>query len=212
MQLNYYDILQVKPNASNEEIRKAYRKLALLYHPDKNPGSAPTQLYFQQVKEAYEVLTNPARRDAYHYFLKKNGHDKTPTTIVSVEGLIARAKGQKDYLIQRNYNVAPDTLFFELEHLLQPIHIEILKKDGTAGELSAFKEYALFCVRNFDKTQIRLVVQKLESIAPNNQEWVLKLNHFQKNAIASFYWNKYKILAAVVIACLTCSIIFYASK
>lgn len=211
MQLNYYDILQVNSNATSDEIRKAYRKLALLYHPDKNPGSAPTQLYFQQVKEAYEVLINPARRDAYHFFLKRNGQDKTPRTVLTVGGLISRAKGQKDYLVERNYNVAPDTLFFELEHLLEPLHLEILSRDGTEGELNAFKEYILYCVRNFDKTQIKLVVSKLQSLAPKNVEWQINLVQFQQNAIAEYYWNKYKVLVAIVTACLICGVIFYIS-
>ena len=163
------------------------------------------------MKEAYEVLINPARRDAYHFFLKKNGQDKTPRTVLTVGGLISRAKGQKDYLVERNYNVAPDTLFFELEHLLEPLHLEILSRDGTEGELSAFKDYILYCVRNFDKTQIKLVVSKLQSLAPKNVEWQINLAQFQQNAIAEYYWNKYKVLVAIVTACLICGVIFYIS-
>lgn len=59
---NYYDILGVPENASCDEIKMAFRKLALLYHPDKNPH---TKELFIKVLQAYEVLSNPELRKKY---------------------------------------------------------------------------------------------------------------------------------------------------
>ncbi|MFP5393218.1 MAG: molecular chaperone DnaJ [Gammaproteobacteria bacterium] len=62
---DYYEILGVAKNASEEEIKKSYRKLAMKYHPDRNPDSKESEEKFKEVKEAYEMLTNPEKREAY---------------------------------------------------------------------------------------------------------------------------------------------------
>lgn len=62
---DYYKILGVNRNASAEEIRKAYRKLALKYHPDRNPGDKAAEERFKDINEAYQVLGDPQKRAHY---------------------------------------------------------------------------------------------------------------------------------------------------
>jgi molecular chaperone DnaJ len=68
---DYYEVLGLSRSAEEEEIKKAYRKLAMMHHPDRNPGDHEAEERFKEAAEAYEVLRNPEKRQVYDQF----GHE-----------------------------------------------------------------------------------------------------------------------------------------
>lgn len=68
---DYYEVLGVERNASADDIKRAYRRLAIKYHPDKNPDNKEAEAKFKECSEAYEVLSNPEKRKQYDQF----GHE-----------------------------------------------------------------------------------------------------------------------------------------
>lgn len=65
---DYYEVLGVDKNASSDDLKKAYRKLALKYHPDRNPGDKEAEEKFKEAAEAYDVLSNPDKKTRYDQF------------------------------------------------------------------------------------------------------------------------------------------------
>ena len=65
---DYYEVLGVGRNATPDELKKAYRKLALKYHPDRNPGDKEAEEKFKEAAEAYDVLSNPEKKTKYDQF------------------------------------------------------------------------------------------------------------------------------------------------
>lgn len=78
MSKNYYDILEVSKEATKEEIKKAYRKKALKYHPDKNPGNSEAEEKFKEASEAYEILSDDNKRAQFDRFGSVGGGNSNP--------------------------------------------------------------------------------------------------------------------------------------
>ena len=81
---DYYQILGVSRNASEKEIKQAYRRLARKHHPDLNPGDKSAEAKFKEINGAYEVLSNPEKRkkydqfgDKWEYFFRFSGLERT---------------------------------------------------------------------------------------------------------------------------------------
>ena len=68
---DFYEVLGIDRNSSQDEIKKAYRKLAIKYHPDKNPGDEKAEEKFKEISNAFEVLKDEEKRQKYDQF----GHD-----------------------------------------------------------------------------------------------------------------------------------------
>ena len=65
---DYYEVLGIKKGASDEEIKSAFRKMAMKYHPDRNQGDKDAEEKFKEVNEAYSVLSDPDKKNKYDRF------------------------------------------------------------------------------------------------------------------------------------------------
>lgn len=93
---DYYEVLGVSKNASDDEIKKAYRKLAIKYHPDKNPDDKKAEEMFKEAAEAYEVLSNAEKRQRYNQF----GHAGVGSSAASGGGGFGGGMNMEDIFSQ----------------------------------------------------------------------------------------------------------------
>jgi DnaJ-class molecular chaperone len=73
---DYYELLELGRDASEEQIRKSYRRLALKYHPDRNPGDPKAEENFKKIAEAYGVLIDPVKRSEYDQWLRTGAQER----------------------------------------------------------------------------------------------------------------------------------------
>ena len=104
MEIDYYEVLDVPASASPDEIKKAYRKLAMKVHPDRNPGDQEAEDKFKQSTEAYEVLSDSSKRQIYdtygHEGLKSRGYQGP-----DFEDIFSRLRSNP-YTVSRNLQIS----------------------------------------------------------------------------------------------------------
>jgi DnaJ-class molecular chaperone len=108
----YYEILEVSPKASALEIKKAYRRLALQYHPDRNQGSEESKDKFQQIGQAYDCLSDASKREDYDRQLKY-GSSQAPSVTASHASFRHTSRPTVDSFAQFDHLFRTDPFFQE---------------------------------------------------------------------------------------------------
>lgn len=134
---DYYSILELKPSASFDEIKKSYRRLAHLYHPDKKENDAYAAAKFTEIKEAYETLTNPDRKNLYlqqRWYAQSMGRKKADI-LVTPETLLKRMLELDRYLYTLDIHRMDKEGMYE--------YLVYILSDENIDKLIAFKEVSV---------------------------------------------------------------------
>jgi molecular chaperone DnaJ len=122
---DYYKILQVFPGSSTEEIKKSYRRLVLKYHPDRHNNNEHLTEHFREIQEAYETLTNPARRIEYD---NKHGFATLKKKIKTPQSVLSEANRLRNYVQTLSHsNIDQRALEFHLRQLTTEQTIYVLQ-------------------------------------------------------------------------------------
>lgn len=98
LETEYYDILGVKPNATEDEIKKAYRRLAIKCHPDKNPNDPNAEETFKRIAIAYSTLSDPQTRHKYNEFGASAGKGGEDGGVVDPEAVFSSLFGGEKFV------------------------------------------------------------------------------------------------------------------
>ena len=211
---DYYQLLGVKSNASTEEIKKSYRRLALKYHPDKNPGDLLAEAVFKEIAEAYDVLSDAKKREDYHYkrFYTYNYKYAAAQTATPQSILNDAIKLQKLVEKADPFRINRDALLFQLQQILSADNLSLLLEKKQAGINKAIVETILIVCKPLQYTYSEIIAEQLCILAIGNDNLEKKISEFLNNQRKKDTWRRYKVVAALLVAIILCLIIFLISK
>ena len=135
---DHYSILEVSPGATLQQIKKAYRRLAMQFHPDKNNGNRYTDAYYDEIKTAYETLADPVKREQYHqqrWLAKSMGRTLERTAPLTPPVILLQAQKLRTYT--ENIDV------FRMDEAALHREIDGLLKDEYLDCLNTFNDSAI---------------------------------------------------------------------
>jgi molecular chaperone DnaJ len=210
---DYYKILAVEPSASIADIKKAYRKLALQYHPDKN-NNLYTAALFTEIKEAYEVLTNPLKKQQYlqqRWYNKATGNQATAIIITPINVL-------KQALVFEKYVAQLDVFRMDKISVYQSLHA--LTTENIIITLLTFNEPNINhqIIKTLLKPVALLPIKNATFIAKNlmllsngHIESQLLINNTINTIDKKQKWQKYQWVLIIIITLFICSIIWFGA-
>lgn len=210
---DYYKILDITPAASVADVKKSFRRLALLYHPDKNFGSTLHEAKFKEIKEAYEVLSNSTRRmeynrQQYNRQPERKSAYRQPVAETILNQIIELRK--KTGILDPN-RMNKIALYKRIQELLAIQNILILKQRNDAAINKRVINEIIFCSQFLPFAYVEKICLHLSELAGTDNETYEKIYDFLKEARLRGWWDKYKFVAAVVVALALCILIYVLS-
>ena len=208
---NHYNTLRVSPNATFEEIKKAYRKLALQYHPDVAGDNLEYADKFRAIKAAYDVLSNAKTRQAYHY--KYFYKDFKTQPAVTADMIAIQAKDLAAFAkILDPYRINEEGLYDQIMQLITDSNLALVQQVNNLEMKRTIIGSLLYCTQLLKYESILAVTTILLSLAADEALLVKQIEEHTKLQKRLYYLNRYKLALAIVIALGLCVAMYLLVK
>lgn len=211
---DYYQLLELAPSATLSEIKKSYRRLAQQYHPDKN-NDAYAAAQFAEIKEAYEVLTNPAKKEYYlqqRWYNQSIGKRKTQQAITPVTALMQALELEK-------YISTLDVFRMDKAGLQQ--YILGLIPDATIEQLKEFNEpdinrqlitIILKAMQPLPPLFVKDIIEQLNKLAGPDETARQQVTSFTERTAKKNRREKYSLVIIIAATAFLCLLIYLAGR
>jgi curved DNA-binding protein CbpA len=210
---DYYQILNLQPGADAKAIKRAYRQLAMLHHPDKKPGDASAHLYFQEIQTAYTVLTDPIQKELYlqeRWLEKSKGRDfeqvMDPYQVLS--SFIELEKEIAHWEKQRNSSHIADAVI----SLLSTVRMTSIQSQNDHQLSLQILQCAKKIATSLNSSSGRRILEHLSPFAkefPSHySEWEIEL----KQIATREYWKSWRAVFIGLFTCLICLLFYYLTR
>lgn len=211
---DYYKILDLPFTASQHDIKKAYRQLAMKYHPDKNAGNDRAQAQFLEIKEAYQVLSDPGRRSLYsQQRWYTQGRKESTSEGVTPQMVLYKSTQLSRYISALDSSrIDQQSLHKYIVSLLKEKSVNLLVKwnDQSINEqiiAALMKASKPLSFRYMEKISERLV-----RLAGTNNKMIRMIYDDLKHRKFVSYWYSYQALIVLMLALALCWCIYVISQ
>jgi curved DNA-binding protein CbpA len=211
---DYYKILELPPAATLKDIKTAYRRLAHQFHPDKNGNDLYAAAQFEIIKEAYEILSNPSKKE---YYLQQRWYDQvmnkkqTATTITPVTVLKQFLELDKYVSRLDIHRMDKEGLFVYICHVLSD---ETIEKLNAFNEIDINKSIIEAALKSSRPLPYKLSSQLANRLIKLNNEpaTIDSLRWYVKRSRDALLWQKFSPVVLLLIVFLICLGIYYFNR
>jgi curved DNA-binding protein CbpA len=212
---DYYTILELPPSASVDEIKKAYRRLAHIYHPDKKGNDPYAAMQFTEIKEAYETLTHPVKKDQYlqqRWYAQSIGKRRkqepvTPVAILKQLLELDRYTSRLDA-----HRMDKEGLYHYMISLLSNENIQTINSFHEESVNKEIIETALKTGYHLTVNNANDLAERLKKLAEGNISLKDSINQFVSRAATNAWWEKRRVWIIAIAVAIVCLGIFLAAK
>ena len=212
---DYYAILEIETSASATEIKKSFRRLAQQFHPDKNQADPYASAQFTEIKEAYEVLTNPTKKEYYlqqRWYNQSIGKRKKQDTITPVAILKHGLELERHVSTLDAFRMDKQGLEQYILELLSNETVNKLKQFEEPDIVSQIVQTTLQTIRILPTRYSKSVLQQLTLLAATNEDATQQIQSFSVKSNKKHQQEKYSTLIIIGITIIICLLIFLAGR
>jgi molecular chaperone DnaJ len=213
---DYYRILEVSPSATAVEIKKSFRRLAMLYHPDKHNEDKIAGAHYREIQEAYDTLTDPYKKEAYlqqRWYEQSMGRKMTGSAPLTSSTILRDAISLEKYISTLDpFRIDQEGLILYVEQLISDDAVYIIRTENEPEIPSNLTAILLKSGKGFDLPHAERLVQILENLLPKEDPKLIECQLYLAGKKKQANWDRWKIPIILIVTVLLCLLIYFAGK
>jgi curved DNA-binding protein CbpA len=213
---DYYRILDVSPQSTPMEIKKSFRRLAMLYHPDKHAEDKIASAQYREIQEAYDTLSDPYKKEAYlqqRWYEKSMGRKLSGSAPLTSSTILRNTLALEKYISTLDpFRIDKEGLLQYMQELLSDDAIDILIEENEPGIISNIAGILLKSGKIFTVSQAERLAFMVNKICKKNSAESIAVQQYLSRKTREANRDRWKIPVILVVTVLLCLLIYLAGK